>query len=173
MPTGPYQKIFRKLPSRTAAPSDLAADTDMPLLTDPRSLELFAQALSKYVDSGTDKTMVEASRYKKSTFGLALTLAALLSADVMLLLFGNLRLSPEPVVERTEAVLPAAPPVTVTPDPSLLRIREQIAASTHLQIEQSSYFTQVLIDMASRKRVRSKPQSLIDAEIALAKLASS
>lgn len=177
MPTGPYQKIFRRLHSRATPRSDIhAIQADMPLLTDPRSLELFAQALSKFVDNGTDKSMVEATRYKRSTFGLALTLAALLSADVMLLLFGNLRISPSPSVERAETTVLEVPPVAVTSTPtdrSLVHMQQQFAATVHLQIEQSSYLTQVIADVAARKRVRTKPPSLVAAETALLKLTSS
>lgn len=147
----------------------------MALLTDARSLELFAEALSKFVHNGTDKTVIEANRYKKSTLGLALTLAALISADVMLILFGNLSLSPEVAAERTgPAALPTPPePVLLpAPDPSLVLMRQQFAAAAILQMEQSSYLTLVLAAVSSRKKIPDKPQPLVAAELTLLRLTS-
>jgi len=145
------------------------------MLTQAHSLELFAEALKAFVDNGTDKTVVEARRYKKSTLGLALAFAAMLSANVVMLVFGRIDLDKrESVPERPAPVEVPAVVVPILPaaDPTLIVLQRQMVASVQLQLEQSSYLTEVLVAVSSRKRVPAKPPSLLAAEVALLKATS-
>lgn len=171
MPTGPYQKIFRKLPKpqRAKPPesSDVHDESTMPLTTDLRTLELFAEALRAFVDSGAEKTVVDARRYKRSTLGLSLVLAALLSSNVV---FAVRDLSPsheEPIVATEPIAAPVPVPTpepTPTNDTAVVELRAHTRAIARLQIEQSNYVNEVLVALSTRRKVPPKPTALLDAE---------
>lgn len=179
MAQGPYDHVFRKLPPKTKPPvassSDIHQQTEAPLVTDLKTLELFATALKEFT-AGQSKTMMQRNRYRTSTVSLGVVLTAVLT----IIGVREIRIGLSPEHEETgssidwsqiEAKIEARmKPATATTEthppaeiePTVALLHAQIAVLLRLRIEQDKYMAAIM-DNPTKRRL-SKPQSLLDAE---------
>jgi len=69
-----------------------------------------------------------------------------------------------------DAKKPGVPPAPPDPDPLVAEMRSLVYVLSVLQQEQQAYLAAVLAAQAARKKLPSKPQSLLNAEVAITKL---
>jgi hypothetical protein len=181
MATGPYDHVFRKMPPKTKPPvassSDVHHETEAPLVTDLKTLELFARALNDF-SAAQSKTMTQRNRYRTSTLSLSFVLGIVLTiVGVREIRIG---MDPAPPTSdptgldwsQIEAKIEARLGQSTKPkseesavdhtDPTVALLHAQIAVLLRLRIEQDKYAEAIL--QSPTKRHLPKPQSLIDAE---------
>jgi hypothetical protein len=182
MPTGPYDHVFRKLPHKTKTPvassSDIHHDAEVPLMTDLKTVELFARALNEFA-AGQSKTMTQRNRYRTSTLGLSFVLALFAAiVGVREIRIGMAPSRDEPdalpldwsqIEAKIEARLSKSTPTPdddrpseIGEDPTITLLHAQIAVLLRLRIEQDKYADEIMNNQTKRRLP--KPQSLLDAE---------
>lgn len=136
-------------------------------MTDLHTLELFGKALQMFVEDGTEKSMVQVRRYRKSTIVLSIFTGMILTLEGVKLAQGAWTEDPvaiaEPVVEPPIVPVPTIPVVA----PNVDIIEDRLDALARLQVEQQNYFNLVLVAVASRKKPPEKPPELRTAETAV------
>ena len=167
--TGEYQKVFRRSPP-TASSSDVHEDAKVPIVTDVKTLELFARALQNFATSSASMTHAERRRYKWSTGGLIALSTSLLAVVGMLI--SNIQgrdtaiptvTVPVPVVDDEQIAELTKQTKKVSAELALVRERQDTLV--RLQIEQWSYLVDVLsASLPNHKRLPPRPRTLVDAE---------